>query len=228
MPQLTPRERTERLAELGVTVELFENAFTYAAAEARRDSLLDAPSMPGTTFWSRTNRYLAEQLIDPKITTPHWKHTRRDNILRVIHPAGSHAITAISGEGDVGVPEPKKRVRTKNPKGRVMAKLVQENKAHASPNEQLAIASRDELLFGAELDSMPTWILLYRRTEDGPIKAEVSLPVEMEGKYVDRWHERIPLFLPDIDPGINVSLLDNPGSDTPHVDVPVQRRREEG
>ncbi|WP_121711958.1 hypothetical protein [Streptomyces sp. E5N91] len=195
-----------RLAQLGVTKKLFRDALTQATSEARMCTDFDAPAMPGITFWSRANRYLAEQLTDPDKQNPVWKYTRRDSILRVVHPTGSHAITAVSGAGGVG--ELDSKVRSKNPKGRVMAQLVEDNVKFERSGQGI-IASRDEIEFGGELDSMPLWFLLYGRNEEGRLAAELSLPVKMEGKYVNEWSERIPLFTGE-DPGFDLGLLDSP------------------
>ncbi|MFF4145974.1 hypothetical protein ACFY0A_32505 [Streptomyces sp. NPDC001698] len=200
------RRHKARLEQLGVTHELFRDALDQATSDARLCTEFDAPAMPGITFWSRTNRYLAEQLTDPDKQNPVWKYTTRDSILRVVHPVGSHAITAVSGAGRVG--DLDSRVRSKNPKGRVMAQLVEDNIKYER-NGQTVIGTRDEIEFGGELDSMPLWFLLYGRTEDGRLVAELSLPVKMEGKYVNEWSERIPLFTGE-DPGFDIGLLDSP------------------
>jgi len=187
----------ERLAQLDLTVDLFFEALDRAAADVRRCTDFDAPAMRGFTFWSRTNRYLAENL-----TQQGWGYTSRDSILRVIHPSASHAMTAISAAGGVG--NLKAGVRSKNPKGSAMAELVEKN-------GQLAFLSHDEVLYGRELDQIPTWCLLYKWNRDG-VTAELSMPVKMNGKFVNEWQERIPLYLPDLgDPGADIALLDDPG-----------------
>lgn len=226
MNQLASPQRRERLAALGVSDELFEKAITYATSEAKRNTGYDAPSMPGITFWSRANRYLAEELTDRDKLREPWKWTSRDSILRVVHPSGSHAITAISGEGPVGDLKASKQPRSKNPKGSAVARLVEANSQYVEPNGQIALASRDGIQFGRELDDIPLWFFLYRRTKEGLVKAELSLPVRMEGMYVTHWHERIPLLLPDIDPGVNLSL-DAPDEGVVQPEVPVQRRKRE-
>jgi hypothetical protein len=218
-PQGAPSRRSvpERLATLGVSIDLFEEATAYAAEQARLNTDFDAPAMRGITFWSRVNRRLAEQLTDPTKTDPPWQRTRRDSILRVIHPGLTHAITAISGEGGVGdVDNP--RVRSKNPKGQVMARLVEENSFYVEAHGQSVLATRDEVEFGRELESMPLWFFLYKQTNTG-LKAELSLPVKMDGKYVNQWHERIPIPL-HVDPGFDVSMRDRPDTGpAPQVDV---------
>lgn len=205
-----------RLKQLGVDRELFEEALDWAGAQARMCTGFDAPAMPGITFWSRTNRYLAEHLTDPAEQDPVWKYTARDSILRVVHPSGSHAITAVSGSGGVG--DLDCQVRSKNPKGRVMAQLV-ENNVRYERGGQGVFSSRDEVEFGGELDSMPLWFLLYERNDEGMLSAELSLPVKMEGKYVNEWSERLPLFTRN-DPGLDIALLDAPDdSNDPDFEV---------
>ncbi|MCX2728769.1 hypothetical protein OOZ19_00800 [Saccharopolyspora sp. NFXS83] len=189
----------DRLEELGVSHDLFHEVLDKAAADARACTKFDAPSMKGTTFWSRANRYLAEGLRPQQ-----WLHTPKDSILRVIHPTRSHAITVMSAAGGVG--DLTKRVRSKNPKGSEVSKLVEKT-------GQLVLLSEDVVRFGKELDDIPTWILLYRRSKE--IKAELSLPKKMNGKYINEWHERIPLNLPD---------LGEPGNRAPMVDTPLDTR----
>jgi hypothetical protein len=196
-------EYLQRLAELDFSVELLANALDWAAADVRSCTEFDAPSQPGSMFWSRTNRYIAEQLVPQG-----WARTARDSILRCVHPSGSHAVTAISATGGVG--NPKKRVRSKNPKGPAMARLVERN-------GQLTLMTHDEVLYGKELDQIPTWCLLYKRDRrSGRVVAEVSLPVKMNGKYVGTFKPRIPLDMPDLgDPGVDIALLDDPGPSGP-------------
>ncbi|MEV7715369.1 hypothetical protein [Streptomyces sp. NPDC088270] len=209
-----------RLKQLGVSKELFEEALDWASAQAKMCTKFDAPSMPGITFWSRSNRYLAEYLTDQKRQNPVWKYTPRDSILRVVHPSGSHAITAISGSGGVG--DLDCAVRSKNPKGRVMAQLVENNMKYERGGQGV-FSSRDEVEFGGELDSMPLWFLLYERNDEGKLSAELSLPVKMEGQYVNEWSERLPLFT-RADPGIDVALLDAPPANGDALDFEVSRQ----
>lgn len=199
MHNADPQWNTRRLAQLDLSTDLFYEALDLAAADVRSCTDLDAPGMRGYMFWSRSNRYIAEALGPQE-----WDRTSRDSILRMIHPSRSHCVTAISAEGGVGDLEA--HVRSKNPKGKAMARLVERN-------GQFAMMSHDEALYGRELDEIPTWCLLYKR-ENGTLIAELALPVKMNGKYVDEWLERIPLDLPDLgDPGADISLLDDPGDD---------------
>lgn len=212
-----PSRYALNLAELGVSAELFSEATNFAASEARMCSDYDASSVPGTIFWSRANRHLAEVLTNRKMHDPPWKRTKRDHILRVIHPSGSHAITAISAHG--GVANLDAKVRAKNPKGRVMAHLVESNAKFEAVGGQGVFYSSDDLEFGRELDEIPLWFLLYGKNKDGSLAAELSLPVKMNGKYVDEWSRRIPVFTNRPNPGIDVNLLDKPEETITSVDI---------
>jgi len=206
LQNLDPEQCRQRLAQLDFSTDLFHGVLDLAAADVRSCTDFDAPAMRGFMYWSRANRYLAEAL-DPE----GWHRTSRDSILRMIHPRVTHAITAISAEGGVG--DLKTRVRSKNPKGPAMARLVERN-------GQFAFMSHDQVLYGRELDQIPTWCLLYK-WDKGVITAELSLPIKMNGRFVDEWQERIPLVLPDLgDPGADVALLDGPDDgDGPEVVV---------
>ena len=221
MHNTDPAWHIHRLAELDLSNDMFWKVLDLAAADVRTCTDLDAPAARGFLFWSRANRYLAEELIPEK-----WRYTRRDSILRVIHPSGSHCVTMISGEGGVG--DLNKSVRSKNPKGAAMARVVEINERLGT-----ALFSRDEALYGRELDQIPTWILLYKRVKGkkakngqkamkGKIVAELSLPTQMEGKYVNQWAERHPINVSGLDdPGTDINLLDFPGGggEGPEVQV---------
>lgn len=194
----------DRLERLGLSVDLLARVLGQAAADARTCTRHDAPMTPGVLFWSRANRYLAEEL------TPYeWLWTQRDSILRVIHPGRGHAVTAISAAGAVA--DLNGQVRTKNPKGPAMSRLV------ARTND-LAFMTPDEVLYGVELDDIPTWFLLYIR-KGNTIRAELSLPSAMNGQYINAWSERIPVELPTIDIPTDISLPEPPGGGGPDVDV---------
>ncbi|MGI5251452.1 hypothetical protein [Actinacidiphila glaucinigra] len=200
------------LEDLGLSAELLNKTLARTVADVRGCTDLDAPAMAGFMFWSRCNRYLAEELIPMG-----WKHTQRDSILRVIHPSMEFAVTALSGAGGVG--DRNALVRSKNPKGPAMARLVENN-------GQFAFFTPDEVRYGRQLEEMPTWCLLYKRgSKRNGLKSELSLPVKMNGQYVDEWLHRIIWDLPELDdPGSDISLLDDPPSGDEGPEVMVQLR----
>ncbi len=53
----------DRLAELGLSIDLVERVVRRADAEAAFCTLFDPPIMEGLTRWARTNRFLREALV---------------------------------------------------------------------------------------------------------------------------------------------------------------------
>jgi hypothetical protein len=77
-------EAVDRLAELGLTVELIERVVRRADAEASICTALDPPIMEGLTRWGRTNRFLREELLPVG-----WRFDNPRNLPRTIHPGAS-------------------------------------------------------------------------------------------------------------------------------------------
>jgi hypothetical protein len=182
-----------RLEALGLSASGLDEVLRTAASDALLCTGLDAPGLAGVLFWSRANRYLREWL-----QRQGWKYSNKDQVLRTFPAMRDFAITAMSGKGGVGNKD--KRASTKNPKGPAVARLVESNGQLVIP-ELISMASAESEI--AALPGIPTWFLLYKRTDAG-ISAELSLPVEMHGYRVDTWSERImlasiPFDGPDLD-----------------------------
>ncbi|MEW1719623.1 hypothetical protein [Streptomyces sp. NPDC093109] len=204
----------QRLAELDLTPKALHKGLAGGSAEARMCTDMDAPGMAGYAFWSRSNRALREHL-----TREGWTFSNSQSILRCIHPSGTFAITAVSGSGRVGDENAdfSGSVRTKNPKGPAMAKLVQRNHEQL-PLFALADNRKQE---EPEVNDLPTWFLLYKSSRDG-LSFELSLPVEMHGKNVDTWRERVILSEnPFLGAEFDIKRLDEVASIIP-VEVPVK------
>ncbi|GAA4863426.1 hypothetical protein [Kitasatospora terrestris] len=201
-----------RLQSLDLAPRDLHRPLEAAAAEARLCTDMDSPGMAGYVFWSRTNRFFRERQ-----ERHGWTYSNSQTILRCIHPSRRFAITAVSGSGKVGDEDAawSGDVRSKNPKGAAVAKLVQRN------FEQLPLFSLPGFpVDDQEINAIPTWFLLYKSGEEG-LSFELSMPVEMHGKYVDTWQERI--ILPDnpfAGPQFDIKKLDAV-LEGPAVDVPV-------
>jgi hypothetical protein len=206
---------TARLASLGLTEQDITVPLDLALTDASLCTGLDAPGAAGYVFWTRANRFFRERLV-----VQGWTWTNRDNILRTIDPQKDFAVTAVSGAGAVGVRHG--RVQTRNPKGSAVAELVRYNYArYGGPRNQPPLFQMPP---NFEPDMLPTWFALYRLTTDG-IVAELSLPVDMLGKVVNKWKEHIILpTIPFPDGGEGVESLDIfNGPDDQGPDVPVER-----
>jgi hypothetical protein len=203
----------QRLRELGLTPEDLHKAIAGGSAEARLCTEMDAPGMAGYAFWSRSNRTFRERMARMG-----WTYSNAQSILRTINPSGAFAITAVSGSGMVGEEAASFSgdVRTKNPKGSAVAKLVERNFVQL-PLFPVAVDAREEV----EANDLPTWFLLYKSSKEG-LSFELSLPVEMHGKHVDTWRERIILDdNPFLGAEFDIKRLDEVPSVAP-VEVPVE------
>ncbi|MEU7909550.1 hypothetical protein [Microbispora bryophytorum] len=203
----------KRPEDLDLNSELIERALYMAAADARGCTALDSPGAAGYLFWSRANRYLREALLPEG-----WKFSNRDWILRTIHPSGAFAITAMSGWG--GVADLDKDVRAKNPKGAAVAQLVERNGKQMSLFDLPDQDDMDEVE-SKDTGGIPTFFILYQENEFGEIDIELSLPVEMHGKYVDTWRVRIPIgkIPPFGDGGGKTNINPNNSDEGPDFDV---------
>jgi len=201
----------DRLAELGLTVELVERVLRRADAEASMCTPLDPPIMEGLTRWGRANRYLREELVPAG-----WRYDNPRNLPRTIHPGGEFAIVAATGDDLTGLAG--LLPRTKYRKGEATARAVQ-------VNGQLALDFGDfdrRLSDGSGDDGdLLTWLLLFHAGEDG-FRVELSLPDAIDDGKITSWAERIILpFLPrDAEVSVGPAQA-RPGGD---VVVAVSRR----
>ncbi|GAA0647970.1 hypothetical protein GCM10009548_11770 [Streptomyces malaysiensis subsp. malaysiensis] len=206
-------DAVQRLHTLGLEPDDICVPLGRASAEARLSTELDSPGMAGYTFWSRCNRFFREQMQDDG-----WTYSNSQQILRCIHPSGRFAITAVSASGNVGEEGASWSgdIRTKNPKGPAVARLVQRN------GEQLALFHvPGQRVETPDINEIPTWFLLYKSSKEG-LAFELSMPVDMHGKYVDTWRERIVLDEnPFRGPEFDIKRLDEAVEDVT-VDVPVE------
>lgn len=204
----------QRLSELGLAPEDLHKTIAGGSAEARLCTEMDAPGMAGYAFWSRSNRTFRERMVRKG-----WTFSNAQSILRTIHPTGTFAITAVSGSGMVGEEAAgfSGDVRTKNPKGGAIAKLVERNYVQLPLFPAAPPNGVDDL----EASDLPTWFLLYKSSKEG-LSFELSLPVEMHGKHVDTWRERIILDdNPFLGAEFDIKRLDEVPAMAP-VEVPVE------
>lgn len=173
---------TDRLTQLGLTIEMIERVVRRADAEASTCTDLDPPIVAGLLRWGRTNRYLREELVPFG-----WTFDNPRNLARTIHPSGEFAIVAATGDELTGLPAD--LPATKHIRGEATTHAVQAN------HEQLTF-DFGEYLFGPDLgQTMLTWILLFHADADG-FRAELSLPTAIVDGRIIGWAERIilPVF----------------------------------
>lgn len=190
-------EAVDRLAELGLTVDIVERAILRAEAEAATCTAFDPPMMAGFIRYGRTVRFLREELVPQG-----WHYDSPRNFCRTISPDREFAIVSTSGDAATGHPE--LTPTTKYPKGYATAQAVDTNGQLRFDFDDLVI---EEPLSGD--NHLATWFLLYQIDGD-VIRAEISLPSAMDGGSISEWEERI--ILPDI------SLNAEPGAERPGDD----------
>lgn len=174
---LTDREALDRLAGLGLTVELIERVLRHADAEAATCTAFDPPIMSGFMRYGRTVRFMREELVPNG-----WDIDNPRNFCRTIHPSRRFALVATSGDEATG--NPKAVPTTKYPKGYATVRAVE-------TNGQLALDLGIEDEHDGD-EQLSTWFLLYYVTDDG-FQAEISLPNGMIGGSITDWMERIIL-----------------------------------
>jgi hypothetical protein len=189
----------DRLAELGLSVEILEFALRGADAEARSYTPLDPPNMQGMARYSRTVRLLRERLIPLG-----WSYDNPRNLARTVSPDRRVAVIATLGDGATGVPHALPSTRYE--KGLATVEAVGRNFLQLS----LPIDVGDVEAEGPfEDDGTATWILLYNVT-DTEIRAELSLPDSMVEGYIDTWVERLVLPPIPLEPALPLRLGGDP------------------
>jgi hypothetical protein len=205
-------EAVDRLAELGLTVELIERVVRRADAEASICTALDPPIMEGLTRWGRTNRFLREELLPVG-----WRFDNPRNLPRTIHPGGEFAIVAATGDELTGLAD--QLPATKYGKGDATVQAIE-------INDQLMLDFGD---LGPGLDDgdgsgdMLTWFLLFHVDDEG-FRVELSLPDAIVDGRITSWAERIILpVLPREDDRLTSLVV--PGGDGLGEDVVVEVTR---
>jgi hypothetical protein len=181
----------DRLAELGLSVEMVERVVRRADAEASICTLLDPPIMEGLTRWGRTNRFLREELIQVG-----WTFDNPCNLPRTIHPGGEFAIVATTGDELTGLLD--LLPTTKYAKGYATVQAVE-------TNGQLTLDFGDFDLGAADRQArktgeLLTWLMLFHVDDEG-FRVELSLPDAIVEGRITSWAERIilPVFPRDDD-----------------------------
>lgn len=180
---LVESEAIDRLAELGLSVEIIERVIRRADAESSMCTPLDPPIMEGLTRWGRTNRFLREELLPAG-----WDFDNPRNLPRTIHPSGEFAIVATTGDELTGLAN--LLPATKYAKGDATIQAVEINEQlmldfgdfDAGPRDGRAEGSADLL----------TWFMLFHVDEDG-FRVELSLPDAIVDGRITSWAERIVL-----------------------------------
>jgi hypothetical protein len=205
---LVKRKAVDRLAELGLSVDLVERVVRRADADVSTFTELDPPILLGLTRWGRMSRYLREELVPEG-----WTFDNPRNLARTIHPSGEFAIVAATGDELTGLASLLPTTRYRKGDATVRAVAV---------NEQLTFDFGDGFTPGltADAGALLTWILLFFEDE-AEFRVELSLPDGIEDGRITSWAERIILPSFPRDEDTIIALFDIPDE---HVVVEVTRR----
>jgi hypothetical protein len=187
---LVEDKAVDRLAELGLSVEMIERVVRRADAEASTCTLLDPPILVGLLRWGRTNRYLREELA-----TAGWTFDNPRNLPRTIHPSGEFAIVATTGDELTGLED--LLPTTKYSKGDATARAVETNGQLMLDFGDFDLGQESQT---SETRAVLTWFMLFYVDEDG-FRVELSLPDSIVDGRITSWAERIilPVFPRDDD-----------------------------
>lgn len=197
-----------RLAELGLSLEVLEQALHYGHNGAERTTGSHSKIAAGTYRWHETVAALRSALVEQ-----HWVQKDDLNAPRIISPDGKVSIMVATGNQDTGT---KRTPKNATPKGIMTQQDVWNN----SVTEQQAIAEVEAAI--AEKQPL-TWVLLYFYSQRrNHIRAELSLPSvqDMKGGYITQWDERI--ILPKIEFEDDMSLPDAQPDTTPGIDFFIE------
>lgn len=203
-----PVDVVTRLAALGLTEAELLQAIGRGMLARSECTPNHPPLHAGFVTWSNTVCALREVLL-PK----GWSRSDEGNYSTVIHPSGSFAIAVATGDENTASVDA--NPMTKSPKGPSTRNAVAINLNQASLFPDLMPVLQ------SEKDARVTWLLLVA-VVGSKVKAELSLPINCEGK-VDGWKERLILSDLDFDSSATVSVEPLLPS-LPDIEIEIRRK----
>lgn len=176
-----------RLASLGLVPEELVRVAQRARVEAASCTDFDALGTAGFLLWSRFLRFLREELV-----VRGWESRRpRGSELTLNTSVG---IKIIVTSGDKWTGSPYGNPQPKNPKGPTFFEAVVSNQSPLDFGPEFD--EPDAYVDPEVLESLTTWIAIYRLTKSGEFFLEISKPGSIDpGGYV-HWAERIIVSVP--------------------------------
>jgi hypothetical protein len=207
---LEPPAVEARLAELGLTTEMLQEAVEYGQLHWSSCTNHDPVSLPGILAWGKTMKRLRDILIPLG-----WSAVNDRNLPSVVDPSQKISIVVTTGDEGTGVAS--LAVRTKYRKGPATAAIIIKN------GEQLSLFGQGNQVVPikkCDPDSV-TWVLLVARTEN-EVRCELSLPTRFDySGHVGDCIERILLPPISLD-GDKVELPVDDSAD--NIDIKISKR----
>jgi hypothetical protein len=202
-----PHDVRQRLAELGLTVEILHDVVRAAQLARASCTPNDPPLLPGFLGYAYAIRKLRELLLPLG-----WRKDDPGNFSRTINDQRRIYVVVASGNefaGRLSEAYP----ATKNPKGRHTEEAVKANRQI----DLFPWTIPEEAKQTAETAYYQAWWLLSQ-TDDEAVFLELSRPHEMNGGQIIDWAERI--ILPPLEGPSPATVPDDFG---PDFDPPVGR-----
>lgn len=212
-----------RLDQLGLTIEMLQEAAKANFLAQASCNANDAPTAPGFLGWNASVRVLREFL-----TVQDWERKNIKNSPRLVHPEGDYSIMFATGDDGTGIPilTPK----TKSYKGTTTRASVNDNAQQASlfDSEMIPQVVPFHKYVGDKPAGNTTWVFLVHvqidQASENPkhiVRCELSMPVDMDDSgYINSWSERI--IIPEID--INPDNTDRKTEFTPEQEIVLKRK----
>lgn len=189
-----------RLAELGVRLERITAALDAGDLAARQADEFSPVTAAGTLRWIETVHTLRAGLC-----ADGWALNDDRNSPRVVDATGRTAIVPVSGTAATGREDEEPRPARR--RGPASSRAVRIN-GQLELNLPALIAD----MAAEKSGRVSTWFLLYYRSEEDELRAELSLPVVVTDEgAVTGWRER--LLLPARTFGAEVRTPDDAGGD---------------
>lgn len=197
-----PGEIDQRLAALGLTVELLLDVVRQGEAARASATALDPTTTAGYLAWHRKVRALRERTL-----LLGWGRRDVKNCPLAVNPDARMAIVVATGNEATGTPG--------NPSNKFSKGPVLENAVDVNQLDLFAEPVRKK-------NECVTWFLLTRANAK-EARSELSLPETMQNGYVVLWRERIilPVVTLDSTPAADRRDIDLAPDE---IDVPVVRR----
>lgn len=184
---LTQKEISTRLSEIGVELEVLNEALRNGHNGAAQVTAVHPKTAAGTYRWYETVASLRNSLV-----LEGWEQTDYRNAPRIVNPEGSISVMVATGNNKTGTKETPSNATAK---GVMTQRDIWNNK----DSEQQVIQEVIEII---ESQTPITWVLLYFYSQQfNHIRAELSRPssdgIDEQG-FITKWEERIILPVMDL------------------------------
>jgi hypothetical protein len=199
-----------RLRQLDLSAEELREAILVGYTHAASCTDHDPRSLPGTLAWGKGIGHLRD------LTKPRgWRADRDSNYETAVHPSNSHGVALASGNPDTGREDA--LPRTKTPKGPATGRAVKRNAQLPLGHETDVFADTGETV---DDTSRETWLLLHHYDREAEeIRLELSCPLEMKGKQITEWRERIILEPVPFSDNVEIDI-----DDDGDIDIDIRRK----